>query len=109
MESATLNIPIPFNNILYIGDEPKACISVIEKFNARLLEIENSYKKWFAARSVKNRFTRHDRLKYYIHYHFEGGIVMFKFKNEDELPFSIRKECLAACKNIAAEQMLLAL
>jgi len=95
---------MPFNNILYIGDESKVCLSVIEKFNDCLLEIERSYSGWFNHRSPKNRPVGHDRLQYHIHYHFEGGIAVFKFRDEDELPDIIRKECLIACSNLAAEQ-----
>jgi hypothetical protein len=101
MKSALQNNLSQFSNILYIGDEPKACLSVIEKFNKQLQEIENMYKGWFIGRDAKNRFSQHDRLQYHIHYHFEGGIAAFKFSNEDELPAYIRKECLNACKNLA--------
>ncbi len=105
MERAPFTNRIHFNNILYIGDEPKACLSVIEKFNNRLREIEHCYEGFFNCRNAKNRIAGHDRLQYYIHYHFEGGIAVFKFKNEDELPEAIRNECLIACSNIAAGQL----
>lgn len=94
-----------FNNILYIGDEPKECLSVIEKFNTRLLEIENNYEDWFSSRNVQYRFAEHDRLHYHIHYHFEGGIAVFKFRDEEELPATIRNECVIACRNLAAEHI----
>jgi hypothetical protein len=95
---------MPFNNILYIGDEAKACIEIIEKFNNRLLQIEQMYSGWFNRRRPKNTFAKHDKLQYHIQYHFEGGIAVFKFRDEDELPQNIRNECLIACKNLAAEQ-----
>src|ERR1700730_14918250 len=94
-----------FNNILYIGDEPKECLSVIEKFNVCLSEIELHYEGWFSRRRTKNRFADHDKLQHHIHYHFEGGIAIFKFRDEDELPAAIRKECLIACRNLAAGQL----
>jgi len=105
MNRAPLTNWIHFNNILYIGDEAKACINIIERFNNRLLEIERAYSAWFNSRSAKNKPAMHDKLQYHIHYHFEGGIAVFKFKSEDELPANIRKECFTACKNLAAEQM----
>lgn len=101
MRSPQLNY-VPFNNILYIGDEAKACIAVIEKFNARLLEIESHYAAWFNNRG--NLSAVKDKLQHHIHYHFEGGIAIFKFKHDDDLPSIIRKECQIACKNLAAEQ-----
>ncbi len=104
MNRAPLINPIPFNNILYIGDEAKACLNIIEKFNNRLLEIEQTYFTWFSNRNAKNRLATHDKLQHHIHYHFEGGIAIFRFKNEDNLPAVIRNECVVACKNVAAGQ-----
>jgi hypothetical protein len=101
-----LNSTLPFNNILYIGDEPKTCLSIIEKFNNSLLQIEQSYQGWFSNRNINKGKTGHDKLQHHIHYNFEGGVVVVKFREEDELPFVIRKECLEACQNIAAEQLL---
>lgn len=106
MNSATLTNWNPFNNILYIGDEARACIKIIEKFNKKLQDIEHAYAGWFKSRSAKDRLARHDRLQYHIYYHFEGGIAAFKFKNEDDLPAFIREECFSACKTLAAEQLL---
>ena len=105
MERAPLAYQLNFDNILYIGDEPKTCLSVIEDFNDRLREIEYTYEDWFISRSAKNRPSVHDKLQYHIHYHFEGGIAAFKFKNDDELPDYIRRECFAACKNLVEEQL----
>lgn len=92
-----------FNNILYIGDEARECIEIIEKFNARLLEIEKQYAGWFNGRGDK--YISRDKLQRHIQYHFEGGIAIFKFRNEDELPEFIRRECLIACRNLAFEQL----
>ena len=92
-----------FNNILYIGDDARDCIEIIEKFNERLLEIEQKYSGWFNSGSYK--FAADDKLQRHIHYHFEGGIAIFKFKNEDEIPAIIRKECLIACRELAFEQL----
>jgi hypothetical protein len=105
MESASLSYQLNFDNILYIGDEPKACLSVIEAFNNRLSQIEYMYEDWFISRSALHRPSVHDRLQYHIHYHFEGGIAAFKFKSDDDLPQHIRKECFAACKDLADEQL----
>ena len=103
MNRSPLNNWVPFNNILYIGDEPKACLNIIEKFNAELLGIENSYQHWFNTRQAKNIPLRQDKLQYHIHYHFEGGIAIFKFR-DDELPDIIREECISACQHLAAAQ-----
>jgi hypothetical protein len=105
MESLAQANLIPFNNILYIGDEARECLSVIEKFNDSLTEIEQMYKGWFKRRSSKNRFSQHDKLQHHIHYHFEGGIAIFSFKNDDELPHEIRRKCVIACRNIATGQL----
>ena len=104
MNSAQLTTPVPYNNILYIGDEAKTCIRIMEKFSNRLLEIERIYSSWFYRRSAQNKPNAHDKLQYHIHYHFEGGIAAFRFKDEDELPAVIRNECFAACKTLIAEQ-----
>ena len=95
-----------FNNILYIGDEAKDCIKIIEKFNERLLGIEKKYSGWFSSGSYN--YCANDKLQRHIQYHFEGGIAMFKFKNEDEIPPVIRKECLTACMDIAFERLVFA-
>jgi hypothetical protein len=95
-----------FNNILYIGDEAKECIEIIEKFNARLLEIEKHFAGWFRDSSDKS-ITR-NKLQRHIQYHFEGGIVIFKFRNGDKLPDFIRRECIIACRNLAFEQLFYA-
>jgi hypothetical protein len=98
MNRGTLTNLIHFDNILYIGDEAKTCICIIEKFNNRLLEIEQTYSGWFKNSSAN------DKLQHHIHYHFEGRIAAFKFKSEDDLPAIIRNECFAACKTLATEQ-----
>jgi hypothetical protein len=103
MKQMLLTNWMPFNNILYIGDEAKDCIEIIEKFNGCLLEIEQQYEGWFS--NSTDKCTAPDKLQHHIQYHFEGGIAIFKFRNGDELPIAIRKECLLACKNLAAEQL----
>lgn len=104
MNSATLTNWTPFNNILYIGDEAKTCLGVIEKFNKRLQEIEQIYASWFDQHSLSDISYQRDKLQHHIQYHFEGGIAAFKFKDADELPAIIRNECFAACKDVAVEQ-----
>jgi hypothetical protein len=94
---------IPFDNILYVGDEPKACINMMERFSERLVEIERDWLGRFSDRSASIRLAEHDRLKYHIQYHFEGGIAIFKFRNADELPETIKKECITACRTLAME------
>jgi hypothetical protein len=105
MKRTTLINRMPFDNILYIGDEWRVCLAVIEEFNNCLTQIERAYSGWFNHRTPKNRPAEHDKLQYHIHYHFEGGIAVFKFRDEDELPEVIRNECLIACSNIVAEQV----
>jgi hypothetical protein len=104
MTQMMLTNRMQYNNILYIGDEAKVCLSVIEKFNNRLKEIERLYKSWFSSRKFNAKAP--DKLQHHIQYHFEGGIAIFKFRNEDELPADIRIECLMACSKLAAEQSL---
>ena len=103
MKRAPLTNRMYFNNILYIGDEAKECIAVIEKFSERLLEIERHYANWFSGRHDKLQLP--DKLQRHIQYHFEGGIAIFRFRNEDELPLIIRNECLIACRNLAAVEL----
>ncbi len=102
------NIPtisqINFSNVLYIGDEAQTCLRIIKRFNARLDELEQKYLHWFKRRKVANRPTTFDRLRYHILYHFEGGIAIFKFKDSDQLPGYIRRECYDACRIVVAEQ-----
>ena len=105
MKRAPLTNWMSFNNILYIGDEAKECLGVIEKFNQRLSEIEQHYKGWFIING--NEFQANDKLQRHIQYHFEGGMAIFKFKNEDALPDFIRRECLIACRSLAFEQLCL--
>ena len=93
------------DNILYIGDEAKACLHVIEKFNNLLSAIEQTYSGWFNSRSFSNHPSGYDHLQHHIQYHFEGGIAIFKFRNNDELPDFIRQECLNACRSLAEEQI----
>ena len=70
----------PFSNVLYIGDEAKVCIGLIEKFNNCLQQIEQVYSGWFNERNSKNRLYPHDKLQHHIQYHFEGGIAVFKIQ-----------------------------
>jgi hypothetical protein len=97
---------IPFDNILYIGDEARVCIDIIERFNERLWEIEQNWSGWFDNRRPIVNFAERDRLQHHIQYHFEGGIAVFKFRNADELPAVIKNECIAACRSLAIEYCL---
>jgi hypothetical protein len=99
MKRVPITTLMSFNNILYIGDDAKDCIVIIEDFNCRLAEIERHYSSFF---------NYGDKLQRHIQYHFEGGIAVFKFRNDDELPDIIRKECLIACQDLAFEQLLCA-
>jgi hypothetical protein len=99
MEQVPFGDNLAYNNILYIGDNAIECLKIIEKFTTRLLRIEKRYSNLISENSVGRR------LQHYIQYHFEGGIVIFKFKNEDDLPVTVRNECLVACQSLAFEQM----
>ena len=92
------------NNILYIGDEARTCLGIIEKFTNRLSEIEQAYSGWFTSCSFSKHPSGRNHLQHHIQYHFEGGIAIFKFRNNDELPDFIRQECLNACMSVAEEQ-----
>jgi hypothetical protein len=94
------------NNILYIGDNAKDCLAIIEKFTGRLRKIGESYAALF---SLNQETEQTDRwLQHHIQYHFEGGVAVFKFRNEEGLPAAIRKECQLACRNLAFEQVYFA-
>jgi hypothetical protein len=100
MKSLSENYWTPFNNILYIGDDAKPCLEIIEKFNDRLADIEKMYSGWFGGQHG----IKHDSLRHHIYYHFEGGIAVFKFRNEETIPEEIRNECRLACRSLASEQ-----
>lgn len=93
------------NNILYIGDNAKDCLRIIERFTARLGKIETQYTGLF--RENSDDHVARPRLQHHIQYHFEGGIAVFRFKNEDDLPATVRNECLVACQSLVFEQMFL--
>jgi hypothetical protein len=95
---------LAYNKILYIGEEAKDCLYMIEQFNNCLLGIEKQYTDWFLPRPAKHPFELHDKLKNYIYYHFEGGIAAFNFRHRDELPREIINECVAACAQITSYQ-----
>ena len=105
MEKVLLAENLAYNNVLYIGDNARECLKIIEKFTARLRKIENLYTGSFS----KNNDDQFPclQLQQHIQYHFEGGIAIFRFKNEDELPAIVRNECLVACQSLVFEQMLL--
>lgn len=90
---------IPVDNILYSGNEAKACLNIIEEFTSRLLEIERHYSGWFKSRTVS--LSSPEKLQHYIQYRFEDCTAVFKFRNEAELPEDIRNECLKACRDVA--------
>jgi hypothetical protein len=96
---------LAYNNILYIGDNARECLKIIEKFTARLRRIEKLYAGLFGNNSED--VLSAPQLQQHIQYHFEGGIAIFRFKNEDELPAIVRNECLVACQSLVFEQMLL--
>jgi hypothetical protein len=105
MEKVLFADKLAYNNILYIGDNARECLKIIEKFTARLRKIENLYPGLFDKNS-DDRLAR-TQLQHHIQYHFEGGIAIFRFKNEDELPTIVRNECLVACQSLVFEQLLL--
>ena len=96
---------LTYNNILYIGDNARDCIKIIEKFTIRLRKIEKLYPSLPGKNSDDQAVGL--QLRHHIQYHFEGGIAIFRFKNEDELPAAVRNECLVACQSLVFEQMLL--
>ena len=105
MEQVLFADKLACNNILYIGDNARDCLKIIEKFTARLRKIEKQYDGLFHQNSDDHAARPH--LQHHIQYHFEGGIAIFRFKNEDELPAIVRNECLVACQSLVFEQMLL--
>jgi hypothetical protein len=105
MEKVLFADKLAYKNILYIGDSANECLKIIEKFTARLRKIENLYPDLFGKNRDDQLPSLH--LQQHIQYHFEGGIAIFRFKNEDELPAIVRNECLVACQSLVFEQMLL--
>jgi hypothetical protein len=105
MEKVLLAEKLAYNNVLYIGDNARECLRIIEKFTLRLRKIEIQYGSLITNNTDENTYQLH--LQHHIQYHFEGGIAIFKFKNEDELPAIIRNECLVACQALAFEQLFL--
>src|ERR1700748_44118 len=103
MEQVLFADKLACNNILYIGDNARECIKIIEKFTARLSKIEKQYDGLFDGNS--NNYDARPHLQQHIQYHFEGGIAIFRFKNEDDLPAIVRNECLVACQSLVFEQM----
>src|SRR3984957_17250688 len=106
MEKVLIADKLAYNNILYIGDNARECLKIIEKFTARLRKIEYLYAGLFDNNS-DDQLPR-PQLQHHIQYHFEGGIAIFRFKNEDDVPDFIRRECLVACRNLAFEQVFFA-
>jgi len=105
MEKVLFAEKLAYNNILYIGDSARDCLKIIEKFTARLRRIENLYAGLFS-KNIDDQLPR-PQLQHYIQYHFEGGIAIFRFRNEDDLPSIVRNECLVACQSLVFEQLLL--
>jgi len=93
-----------YNNILYIGDDARTCLDIIEKFTGCILQIEENY-AWLVNNPMEKQTINH-WLQHQIQYHFEGGIAIFRFKNEDELPAIVRNECVSACKSLAFERLI---
>lgn len=93
---------LPYGNILYIGDNGRECLTVIEKFTYSLSKIEDHYAALLRDTSLNANCT----LRQHIQFHFEGGIAIFRFRNEEQLPDIVRNECLVACQSIAFEQLV---
>jgi hypothetical protein len=97
---------LAYSNILYIGDNARDCLKIIEKFTSRLDRIEKRYAGLFTENENHHTATFH--LQHHIQYHFEGGIAIFKFKDEEALPAIVRNECFIACQNLVFEQLIMA-
>ena len=99
MDKAFCTAGLPYGNILYIGDNGRECLAVIEKFTHSLHRIEKHYAHLI---QYNSSFT----LQRHIQFHFEGGIAIFRFKHEDQLPAIVRNECMVACQSLAFEQLV---
>jgi predicted Fe-S protein YdhL (DUF1289 family) len=95
-----------YNNVLYVGEDAGECLKIIERFTGCLRQIEENY-SWLVSSIMTKQAINH-WLQQQIQYHFEGGVAVFRFKNEEELPAIIRNECLAACKSVAFEHLIFA-
>ena len=106
MEQVLFSEDFTCDNILYIGDNAKDCLKIIEKFTRRLQNIGETFAGLF--RRDDHLCSSSRWLQHHIQYHFEGGVVVFKFRNEEELPAIVRSECLLACRSLAFEQLFYA-
>ena len=106
MSQLPFNNCFSYDNILYIGDDAGACLKIIEEFTGRILQIEENY-SWLINNTMETRAINH-WLQHQIQYHFEGGVAVFRFKNEELLPAILRNECISACKSLVFEQLIFA-
>jgi len=106
MNQLLFNNCVSFDNVLYIGEDAVACLEIIERFTGCIRQIEENY-AWLVSNPMEKQIINH-WLQHQIQYHFEGGVAVFRFKNEEELPVIIRNECLAACKSVVFEHLIFA-
>jgi hypothetical protein len=106
MEQVLFSEDFSCNNILYIGDDAKDCRKIIEKFTGRLQNIGQRYSGLLSAELDEH--PTNSWLQHQVQFHFEGGVVLFRFRNEDGLPDVVRKECHLACRSLAFEQLFYA-
>ena len=94
-----------FSYVLYIGDEAGTCIEIIEKFYDSIGQIEEMYPEWRQPQQLyetKNNLPV--KLHSYIRYHFEGGILVFKFIYPELLLSCVKDECVKECRRLANQQ-----
>jgi hypothetical protein len=106
MEQVLFSEDFSCNNILYIGDNAKDCLRIIEKFTSRLNNIGRAYSKLFS--NADDDVPGSNWLQHQVQFHFEGGIVIYRFRNEENLPTAIREECRLICRGLAFEQLFYA-
>jgi len=75
-----------------------------EQFTARLQQIEQLHIDWFKKRPAMFDQNKHDSLMAHIFSEQYGNTFSFIFWKYSELPEQIRKECVAAFKEIFDSQ-----
>ena len=75
-----------------------------QRFTARLQQIEQVHIDWFKKRPAIFDQNQHDSLTYHIVSEQNGNIFSCKFLKHSELPENIRKECVAAFKEVFGGQ-----
>lgn len=78
--------------------------SLKQHFTARLQQIEQLHIDWFKKRPAIFDQNQHDSLMYHIVSEQHGNIFSCMFWKYSELPENIKRECVAAFKEVFGPQ-----